>query len=320
MHFKAVTGIPSRSPVPPDPMALDDTHSLRVALVGYGEVGTIFGAALVQRGVAGVTAFDIKVSDAAWAEEARARASRDGVILADSLAAALADAGLAICAVTAAQTLEAARAIATACRKEAFVLDVNSASPRTKKACAAIVNGAGARYVEAAVMSSVPPHGLRSPMSLGGPHGKALHPLLGQLGFVADAGSPDYGVVSAIKLCRSVVIKGLEALAVESLLTARRYGVEDAVLASLVETFPGMKWDQQADYLWRRVYQHGRRRAEEMREAAVTVADAGLAPRMASATADVQAWVAAQRASGAFEGLEKESPWQRLADRIPRDG
>ena len=301
-------------------MVLDENDSPRVALVGYGEVGTIFGAALAQRGVRGVAAFDIKVSDASWAAEARARASRDGVVLADSLAAALADAGLVICAVTAAQTLEAARAIAAACRKEAFVLDVNSASPRTKKACAAIVNGAGARYVEAAVMSSVPPYGLRAPMSLGGPHAAGLHPLLGQLGFDAEAGSAEYGVVSAIKLCRSVVIKGLEALAVESLLTARRYGVEDAVLASLVETFPGMKWDRQADYLWRRVYQHGRRRAEEMREAAVTVADAGLAPRMATATADVQAWVAGQRANGAFEGLENESPWQRLADRIPREG
>ena len=63
--------------------------------------------------------------------------------------------------------------------------------------------------------------------------------------------------------CRSIMIKGLEALTVECLLTARRYGVEDQVLASLDETYPGMDWQKEADYLVSRVVQHGRRRAAD---------------------------------------------------------
>ena len=198
------------------------------------------------------------------------------------------------------------------------MLDVNSASPATKTACAEFVARAGSRYVEAAVMTSVPPHGIRVPMLLGGPHASALQPTLAALGFDATVGSTSYGVVSAIKLCRSVVIKGMEALAIESLLAARRYGVEREVLASLAETFPGLDWERQATWFWQRVVQHGRRRAEEMREAAATVEGVGLRPRMAAAIADVQAWMAALHAEGVFDAAADED-WRNLADRIQRN-
>jgi 3-hydroxyisobutyrate dehydrogenase-like beta-hydroxyacid dehydrogenase len=115
-----------------------------------------------------------------------------------------------------------------------------------------------------------------------------------------------------------VMVKGMEALAIESLLAARRYGVEREVLASLAETFPGLDWERQASYFWRRVVQHGRRRAEEMREAAVTVRDAGLPPQMAAATADLQAWVATLAAAGAFTDSAPDAGWRAGAWRRSR--
>jgi len=108
----------------------------------------------------------------------------------------------------------------------------------------------------------------------------------------------------------------LEALAIESLLTARRYGVEREVLASLAETFPGLDWERQPTWFWRRVVQHGRRRAEEMREAAVTVSDVGIAPRMATATADVQPWFTMLRSEGVFADVASDPSWRELADCI----
>jgi len=301
------------------PTVAADIAALRVTLVGYGEVGRIFGAALAAAGVASVTAFDILVADASWMAAARARAAQDGVALASEIRTAVAQGLLVISAVTAASTTTAAQQIAAASQRGAFVLDVNSASPHTKTTCAEAVERAGGRYVEAAVMSSVPPHGIRVPMLLGGPHASALQPTLAALGFDATVGSASYGVVSAIKLCRSVVIKGMEALAIESLLAARRYGVEREVLASLAETFPGLDWERQATWFWRRVVQHGRRRAEEMREAAATVEGVGISSRMAVATAEVQAWVAALRADGAFDAAAADADWRDLADLIGRE-
>lgn len=288
---------------------------LKVGIVGYGEVGRIFGAAMAAAG-AHVSAFDVLVPDERWARGARERAAQDRIALRDDLRSAVTDANLVISAVTAAAAGAVARDIASACAAGAFVLDVNSASPRCKTESAALVNAAGGRYVEAAVMTSVPPYGIRVPMLLGGPHAAQVLPVLERLGFVATVGSPAYGVVSAVKLCRSVVIKGMEALMIESLLAARRYGVEREVLASLAETFPGLDWEKQASYFWQRVVQHGKRRAEEMREAAVTVDDAGFEGRMAAATAQMQQWIASLAADGAFAGSGKAADWRTLADRI----
>jgi len=302
----------------PDESALSRPRLLRVAQVGYGEVGRIFAAALANTGQCSVQAFDILVSDAAWRDDAQRRAGVDGVTLASSNAEAVGDADIVICAVTAASSRAAAAEIAHSIRPGTFVLDVNSASPRSKSNCAQAVNAAGGRYVESAVMGAVPPHGLRVPMLLGGPDASKIAPVLERLGFDAKVGSPQLGVVSAIKLCRSVVVKGMEALAVESLLTARRYGVEKEVLASLKESFPGMDWDKQPNYFWQRVVQHGARRAEEMREAAATVQDAGVPARVSAATAEVQAWMAGFKRDGAFDGAAKDAAWPDLADKVPR--
>jgi 3-hydroxyisobutyrate dehydrogenase-like beta-hydroxyacid dehydrogenase len=95
-------------------------------------------------------------------------------------------------------------------------------------------------------------------------------------------------------MCRSIMIKGLEALTTECMLTARHYGVEREVLASLGDTLPHKDWPTLARYVMSRALIHGRRRAEEMREVARTVQEAGLAPLQSTATAERQDWAADQ--------------------------
>ena len=129
--------------------------------------------------------------------------------------------------------------------------------------------------------------------------------------------SDKLGVASATKMCRSVMIKGLEAMVIESFTTARHYGVEDAVLASLKETFPGIDWEKQGAYFFQRVIEHGRRRSEEVREVAETVREAGLEPFSASGTAERQAWVADLGRRRALRRTWHEDlrPQRRLANR-----
>ena len=165
-------------------------------------------------------------------------------------------------------------------------------------------------------MTSVPPYGIRVPMLLGGAQAAALAGVLTGWGMDAKPVSATLGVASAIKMCRSVMIKGLEALVIESYTTARHYGVEDQVLPTLQETFPSIDWSAQGAYFFSRVVQHGQRRAEEMREAAHTVHEAGMAPLMAAAIAAKQQGVANQAAAGVFDGLPREARWQDYADRL----
>ena len=126
--------------------------------------------------------------------------------------------------------------------------------------------------------------------------------------------SEEIGVASAIKMCRSVMIKGLEALVIESYTAARAYGVEDQMLPTLQETFPSIDWAAQGAYFFSRVAQHGQRRAEEMRESARTVQEAGFEPLMTAAIAARQQWMADQAKAGVFAGVAKGARWQDFAD------
>lgn len=291
-----------------------------LGLIGYGEVGKTFSAGLKDKpGVASAHAWDLKFADPKLQAAEKAHAAQAGIAAEASMQALCAASDLVISAVTASNTLAVAQEAARHIKPGTIFLDLNSASPGTKQQAAALIDAAGAFYVEAGVMTSVPPYGIKVPMLLGGAKAAELATSLTGWGMDAKAVSEKLGVASAIKMCRSVMIKGLESLVIESYTTARKYGVEDHVLPTLAETFPSIDWNKQGAYFFSRVVQHGKRRAEEMREAANTVREAGFDPYMASAIADKQQWVADQAAGGLFKDLEKDARWQAYADRLIAD-
>ena len=262
---------------------------MSVALIGLGEVGQVLAADLAGHGVTNLSAFDILFADPASGPSRAAVAAQK----CHSAAAAVKGRNLVISAVTAASDGDAARAAAPTLEAGAFFLDLNSVSPAQKRAAAGIINGVGGRYVEAAVMAPFAPKRIASPMLLGGPHAADFLPLARALGMSgAQIFSERYGQASAAKMCRSVMIKGIEALLTESLLTARHFGVETSVLTSLSDLLPVGDWQKLAAYMISRSLQHGGRRAEEMREVAETVAEAGIAPLMSAACAQRQDWAA----------------------------
>ena len=112
----------------------------------------------------------------------------------------------------------------------------------------------------------------------------------------------EIGYVSAMKMCRSVMIKGIESLMIEAMTASVAYDVVDQVIPSLDEYFKGKDWRWQAEYMFGRVVEHGERRAAEMREAAKTVAEIGLEPLMTAATAERQQWVADRIPRDKFKG------------------
>ncbi len=293
------------------------TPSARIALIGFGEAGSILGEELARRGC-GVRAWDILLADPDNRQRMRHRIEHARADAAGSLAEALQGAKLVVSAVTATAAAQVARDSAALLAAGQVFLDINSVSPGTKRANAARVEAAGAHYIDAAVMAPVPPQRLAVPMLLGGTRAAELSTALNAMGFSTRAVSTEVGVASAIKMCRSVMIKGIEALTVECLLAARHYGAEQAVLQSLAATFPSMGWaEAQPDYLVSRVAEHGRRRAAEMREVAATVAGAGLAPHMALATAARQdALIDDMQAAGIAYDATRAFSWRELADAL----
>src|SRR3954447_19264649 len=227
----------------------------RVALIGFGEVGQIFARDLRAAGVSHLAAFDIEFENPDSLQTKAARAQEITVCASAGEAAAQAD--LVISSVTAGSALIAAESVVGHLRHSPFFLDVNSVSPSTKQAASMVVERAGGRYVEAAVMTNVPPHGIRSPMLLGGPHAETFITHAAPWDIRLTAFSPEVGRASSVKMCRSVMIKGLEALTTECMLAAHHYGVvklealgcEDSVVGLVIPTGYSFNLDGTCLYL-----------------------------------------------------------------------
>lgn len=289
----------------------------QIALIGFGEVGGIFGHDFAAAGLA-VSAFDILLNVDPSRSAMLGKAKNAKVRACGALEEAVCGADLVMSAVTASSAAGVAQTAARFLSAGQIYLDLNSVSPDTKREIARSLKESPATFVEAAVMAPVSPQRLKVPMLLGGPEAATAAERLRAVGMNVRPISDRIGVASAIKMCRSIIIKGLEAITVESMFTARRYGAEKLVLESLAATYPNMGWDNELpNYLIGRVAEHGKRRAAEMREAAQAVADAGLDPLTALATAQRQDWLAQVITEFSLAVPKGESfVWQEIADAI----
>lgn len=264
--------------------------ALTIACIGFGEAASAFVAGWGPERAAHVRAYDIKTDspDPAISAAKQADYARWGVTGCGTLAEALDGAAVVFSLVTADQAALAAAAAAPLLGRGALFLDCNSCAPGTKARSAAVIEAAGGRYVDVAVMAPVHPKLHKTPLLLSGPNVAEALDALGSLDMAAKVAEGPVGTASSIKMIRSIMMKGMEALFAECVLAGRRAGVDEVVLDSLDVTYPGFDFKAKAAYMLERSMTHGIRRAAEMREVAKTVEDLGLPNGMAAATVDWQ--------------------------------
>ena len=249
------------------------THCL--ALIGFGEAGSTFAKSGEWH-----SAF-------AWDRlaERRAEAQQAGLTVADTPDSALANADGVLSLVTADQALVAAHDYAPLLKSGALYLDMNSVAPTTKQAAAQAVEAAGGYYVDVAILAPVDPARMDVPLKISGAKADEAIALLQAAGFtncqkVGDA----VGAAAAIKMIRSVVVKGMEALTWECAAAADKAGVFDEVMASLDASTKGWNWTQHVAYNRERMETHGERRAAEMEQVVETLRELGIDPVMSEGT------------------------------------
>lgn len=278
-----------------------------IAVIGFGEAARAFVAGWQTVSAGPYRAFDIQL-DAPETRPVMSRTMQEaGVTLAASPQEALAGAEAVFSLVTPDQAVAASRAGAPWLRQGALWLDCNSCAPNAKREAAAFVTANGGRYVDIAVMAAVRREGHRVPLLLSGSAAAEAADRLRRLGMRPRVISGEVGLASMVKMLRSVMIKGFEALTAECLLAARKAGVETAVLESLQASDPGFDWTLRSAYNLERMAVHGVRRAAEMREVARTVRDLGLSDRMATATADWQHEIGSRLVDLAGEALDQRA-------------
>jgi 3-hydroxyisobutyrate dehydrogenase-like beta-hydroxyacid dehydrogenase len=252
-------------------------------------------------GVDRLYAYDIATNSPDRGDLIRSRAAKSGTVLADSSSDLVEACDVLLSTVTSSSSLDAARQTARFLQARHLYADLNSVSPALKREIGEVIVKAGARFVEAAVMAPVPPYAHRVPMLVGGNGAGAFIEAMAPFGLRMQHLVGDVGTAAAVKMCRSIVVKGLEALLCECVLGAVPYGAEAHVFASLKESYPGLDWQKLADYTMGRVVVHGERRAREMEEVAETLRAIGVEPIMAEATARRQDWSARLDLKSNFE-------------------
>ena len=253
-----------------------------IAFIGFGEAGQAIASGLRGAGIERVAAWDILFPDPAG-DTLKDAAAAIGVRCAGSAADAVRGADAIVSAVTAASSVAAAQAVKDHLAQQPFFLDINSVSPSRKQETAKLLRDA-ARYVDVAVLAPIHPARHRTPMLLAGPHAAAIAPVMGALGMRVSVAGSETGAAAAIKMVRSVMIKGIEALTLECFLAAARAGVVDEVAASMKNNYPGLDWTKVVPYNLERMASHGERRAAEMEESANTLRELGVEPLMTLAT------------------------------------
>jgi 3-hydroxyisobutyrate dehydrogenase-like beta-hydroxyacid dehydrogenase len=254
----------------------------RISFIGFGEAGQAIASGLREEGIEQIAAWDILFPQGEGAK-LKAAGEAMGVRLAKSAADAVAEADMVISAVTAASSLEAAQAVAPHLKGNPYYLDINSVSPGRKLATQTLLDGK-ARYVDVAVIAPIHPKRHKTPLLIAGPYAQGVAPLLEEMAMKLKVVSSETGKAAAIKMIRSVMIKGLEALTLECFLAAERAGLVDEVAVSMQNNYPTLDFKEIADYNIERMASHGERRAAEMEESCLTLRELGIDPAMTEGT------------------------------------
>ena len=286
-----------------------------IGFIGLGEAGFNIARGLYGEGLTRIFAYDINTHTPRLGEKIRGRAQESHTSLLESSRELARSSDILLSTVTANAAIEAAEQTAPFLEPRHLYVDLNSVSPAAKQSIEKVVAARGAGFVEAAIMAPVPPYGHRVPILLGGDAAKHFRKALSPFGMRMEILTTEIGTAAAVKMFRSIMIKGIEALTLECVLGASRYGAEERVLASLAESFPGLDWKKLANYMIGRIVVHGERRAREMEEVAATLEALGIEPIMADATARRMDWCARLDLLSRFDG-EAPKNYQEVVEAI----
>jgi 3-hydroxyisobutyrate dehydrogenase-like beta-hydroxyacid dehydrogenase len=262
---------------------MPNRNTPRLCFIGFGEAGQAIASGLRDTGLETIAAWDT-LFPASAGKPLKQAGDQIGARLAPSAEDAVRGSDIIISAVTAASSLEAARSVEPHLSGNPYFLDINSVSPGRKQETERLL-GSKARYVDVAIVAPIYPARHQTPLLLAGPHAQAVMPLLiDELEMRGAIAGDEVGAAAALKMIRSVMIKGIEALTLECFVAAKRAGIVDEVAASLHNNYPTLDWTKVIEYNLERMASHGIRRADEMDQVVETLRELGLDPLMATAT------------------------------------
>jgi len=265
---------------------------MKAGFIGFGGAGFGLASGLKGAGVEEIHFHDRMQERQPFSEVIAQRAAKIGAVQASSLAELLGRVDLVISCVTGAMALSVAEEAAPHLTRRHLYADVNTASPRVKEEVAAIVEAAGASFCDAAMMGAVPAYLHRVPILASGSGARSFHDAMTPLGMNIRIIGEKAGQASAIKMFRSIFMKGLLSLFVETLTATHHYGVDETVLASIAESLDGTPFLETARMQMTKGSVNAERMAHEMEEVISTLEELGVPSGMSRASREKLLWLA----------------------------
>lgn len=268
-----------------------DRKQICLGLVGFGEVGSTLGQGFRNEGLIEIASYDKYAFDGPFSELIQSRAAKARVPLVKS-PQELARRSEIILSVTPGEaSIESAEAFAPHVTAKHVFVDLASATPKIKRSAGQALRDAGANFADASIMGTPHADGHRLPILASGPAAEEFRDVMSPWGLKIELISGELGAASGIKIMRSVIAKGLEALLVECVLGARRYAIDEAVLHSFGRFMDSRPFEEIANFFLVSDVIHAERRAQEARMSVNALEEAGVDAIMTRATAERLEWV-----------------------------
>jgi 3-hydroxyisobutyrate dehydrogenase-like beta-hydroxyacid dehydrogenase len=264
---------------------------LILGFIGFGEAAHAICMGLLETTRPEIHAYDVQWNDPVAGSLVKARAGQAGVVLEPGPADLFRVCNVVLCATSAKLALPIAKEMAGFFSSEVLYADLNSSAPSVKQEIAAIAAAKGALFVDAAVMEIVPPHRHRVQIAASGSGAREFTDLLNDLGMNISYISDEAGSSSTMKMLRSVFMKGLTSLLLETLVAANKTGITKPVMASITETLDGSGLQAVANLLLNRTAVAAERRVSEMKDAVATLTSLGLPAWSSEATVRRLQWL-----------------------------
>lgn len=275
---------------------------MKLGFIGFGTAGFGLAKGLRQAGLEEVHFFDRMQETPPYAEVIRRRAAETGAIRAASVGELVARADILISSVTGAMALSAAGEAAPFLTANHLYADVNTASPSVKVGVATTVEKTGAAFCDAAMMGAIPTFLHRVPILASGGGAARFQEYLASYGMNIRVIGVEPGQASALKLFRSIFMKGLLSLFIEMLTATHRCGVDETVLASIAESLDGTPFLETARVQMTKGVVHAERMAHEMEEVIATLEELGVPAGMSRASRETLLRCAGLGLRGRFGG------------------
>lgn len=285
---------------------------MRLGFIGFGEVGFEISCGVKQEGLAEIYAFDPLMNDASFGKLVNDRAREAGVRLLDTVDAVTMQADVIIAATPGGKALQAAQSAVEALATGKIYADVSTSTAATKKKIAEIVEAKGATFVDGAMMGGLSMQHHKVPTLVSGSGSDEFIRRLSPYGMVLTKVSDNAGDAIAIKLVRSIAMKGLASLAVETLEAAVKLGVESLVLKSIAGTLTSAPFDENLDWLVTASAIHAKRQVHEMQDVMKMMREIGVEPTMTEATTKRLEWLDSKNYPERFQG-KKPKTWKEAA-------